>query len=151
MFLLEALLIAATSASGGQSFLCRYASTHSSNVMLDLLGENHPPSTEPQMYDTGIRDRATFRDPSLPHQVFHHVTQCGRPHPQRGCGIHKVSLGMSTQHKQDASLERRHMDRLQAFSELAVQLQHQFQECHFLTAHVFDTAHGQCVVPFGSR
>src|SRR5205809_5043847 len=48
-------------------------------------------------------------------------------------------------------LEWGYADRLQTSSELAVQLQHQFQECQRLRALVLDSSHGQCVVPFAMR
>ena len=47
---------------------------------------------------------------------------------------------MTTQKKKHASLERRDADRFQTSSELAVQLQHQFQECQLHMAVARDTA-----------
>jgi hypothetical protein len=49
---------------------------------------------------------------------------------------------MTMQKKKHASLARCDADRLQTSSELAVQLQHQFQECQLPMAVVLDTVHG---------
>ena len=43
---------------------------HLAHPLIDLEGERVPPPTERQIHDTGIRDRATFGDPPLPHEVF---------------------------------------------------------------------------------
>ena len=50
------------------------------------------------------------------------------PHTQRGCGIRQFGLRMTTQEEEHARLEGHHLDRLQPSSEVAVQLQQQFQE-----------------------
>src|SRR5512143_1751901 len=107
----------------------------------DLEGERVPASTEPQLHDTSIRDRTTLGDPPLPHEVFHDISQCRRPHAERGCGVRHVGLRMTTQKQKYPSLEWRHANRLQPSSQLAVQLQHQFQECQLLIALVCDTSH----------
>lgn len=92
-------------------------------------------------------NRAMPGDPTLAHQGFYHRTQCRQPHTERSSGVRYFSLRMTTQKEEHASFERRHTNRFQTFSELPVQLQHQFQECQLLMAVVIDTSHGQCVVP----
>ena len=99
---------------------------HLADSLLDVLGKSGSPPTEAQVHDTGIRDRAMFRDPLLPHEIFHYVTQCRRRHTQRCCGVRHVGFGMTAQKQKDSSLEWRHMDRLQTSSEPTVQLQHDF-------------------------
>jgi hypothetical protein len=44
--------------------------------LLDVEGERATPLTEPQMNDTVIVNRATPRDPPLPHKVFDHRSHC---------------------------------------------------------------------------
>jgi hypothetical protein len=56
-----------------------------------------PPPTERQTHGTGIRDRATLGDPTLAHEIVHHLTQCRHPHTQRGCGVRQFDVRMTTQ------------------------------------------------------
>jgi hypothetical protein len=58
---------------------------------------------------------------------------------------------MTTQEQKYASLERRYTDRFQPSSEVAVQLQHQLQECQLFMAVVLDSLHGQCIVSIATR
>jgi hypothetical protein len=78
----------------------------------------------------------------LAHQILHHLSHGRLPHTERGCGVHHIGLSLTTQEEDHAGLERRHADQIQTSSELAVQLQHQFQEGQFLMAVVLDTVHG---------
>jgi hypothetical protein len=112
-----------------------------------LKGERVTPPTEQQIHGTAILDRPSLNNPPLPQEVSCHLTQSRRPDTQRGCGIHHFGVRMTTQKENHAHLERRHADRLQTFSELAVQLQHQFQECQLFMTVVLDTLYGPCVVP----
>ncbi len=83
---------------------------------------------EQQVHGTAILDRPSLNSPPLPQKVSCRLTQSRRPDTQRGCGIRQFGVSMTTQKENHAHLERCHADRLQTFSELAVQLQHQFQE-----------------------
>jgi hypothetical protein len=60
---------------------------------------------------------------------------------ERSGGVRQFGVRMTTQKKKHTCLERRHADRLQTSSELAVQLQHQFQQRQLLMDVVLDTAH----------
>src|SRR5262245_28533369 len=98
---------------GSSTILLGQCGFHLTYLLLDVLGKPGSQPTEAQMHNTGIRDRATFSAPLLPHQIFHQVTQSWRRHTQRCCDVRHVGLGMTAQKQKDPTLERRHTDRLQ--------------------------------------
>src|SRR5437879_2368392 len=55
-----------------------------------------------------------------------------QPQVQCGCGVRQPGVRMTTQKKEHACLERGYAERLQSSSEVAVQLQQQFEQRHFL-------------------
>src|SRR4029077_21207893 len=84
-------------------------------------------------------------------QGCYHLTRCRQPQAERSCGVRHSGIRMTAYKDEHACLEWGYSDRLQTSSELAVHLQHQFQQRQFLIAVVLDTLHGQCVAAFATR